>query len=260
MKCVGHYNELRVKFITLSLILLQSMLFYACGNKSSFDCSAPTSGVQCNPRTKDEDARIALDKGDMTTAVTLLKELIAGEPTKYERYPILAAALAGKSGFDVFNVVKSNFGGSESLIETLGSFLPTPTSKGAGYDASLADMNESVTTLTSVPESLRSAVSSDRFAASCSLQLVLYQSAYSIMLINKYLYTADGFDPSKLSTMSVEDATAILSNLLSASSVATGATGTEATKAVKAAYDSIQAQPGTTDQEKIAAYAKSTNQ
>ncbi|MCX6125172.1 MAG: hypothetical protein NTV34_10575 [Proteobacteria bacterium] len=240
----------------ISLSMSLALLTTSCGNKNSFNCQTPTSGVPCNARSKDEDARIALDKGDMETAVTLLKQLVADEPLTYSRYPLLAAALAGRSGFDVFNIVKGNFGGDKSLIQSMGSFLPTPFSKGSAYDASLQDMSDSVATLNAVPLALRTDVSADAFAASCSLQLTLYQAAYSIMIINKYSYGAAGYDPSKLSTITAADAAIILQNLLASTANISGTSGAAASAAITSAYQSIQSQPGSTDQEKIAAYAK----
>lgn len=239
--------------------LLLILLIHSCGNKSVVDCDTPTSGVPCSARSKDDDARIALNKGDLTTAVAILKELVAGDPTGYQRYPLLSAALAGKSGFDIFNVVKGNFGGNSSLVQTLGAFLPTPASKGAAYATSLTDMNDAVQTLLAVPAALRSDIAADKFAASCALQLTLYQAAYSLMLINQFTYSSAGYDPSQLSKMTAADAALILKNLLAAGSVASGASGEAANAAVTKAYASIQAQPGSTDEEKIAAYVKASH-
>jgi hypothetical protein len=239
-----------MKFLILASMVL-AIASISCGNKNSFDCDSPTAGVPCNPRTKDEDARIALDKGDMATAVAILRELVSNEPEVYSRYPLFSAALAGKSGFDIFNVMNGSFGGDSSLLQSMGSFIPTPASKGSAFEASLADMKESVAVLNSIPISLRASVDSGKFASSCILQLTLYQAAYSIMLMNKYSYSEIGFDPSKLSTMTAEDAAAILQSLLSAASANPDS---PAATSVNAAYESIQGQPGATDQEKISAY------
>ena len=240
-------------------ILLFMALLGACGSKNVADCDKPTPGVPCQAQTDDEKARVALNNDDMETAVTILKELVAKEPEKYDRYPLLAAALAGLAGFDVFGIVKGKSGSSSSLLETMGSFIPTPASKGDAYDTSLANMKLSVDTLNTVPVDLRKDISASSFAASCSLQLILYQSAYSVMLINKFAFSASGYDPSKLANMTAADAAAILSNLAAAGSVAAGATGTASSAAVTAAIAAIQAEPGATDQEKIAAYVQANH-
>ena len=225
-------------------------ILQSCGTKNLFDCDGGYARSKCVHRTKDEDARIALDKGDLDTAVTLLSELVADDPTNYQRYPLLAAAYAGKSGFDILNVVTANFGGSNSLIQTMTSFLPTPISRGALYDQSLTDMDSSIKTLTAIPAELRTSTSSDKYATSAVLQLTLYQAAYGVMLLNKFTYSTTAYDPSQLANMTAADAAAILAAFAGASG-SSGA-GSAAAKAIAA----IQAQPGGTDQEKIAAWSQ----
>ena len=220
------------------------------------DCNSPTPGVKCKKQSKDEQARVALDKGDMATAVTILTDLVAQEPKNYDRYPLLAAALAGRSGFDVFGIVQGNFSGKTSLLESMQAFIPSPASRGSLYDASLADMKQAVATLNAVPATLRSDISANSFASSCILQLMLYQSAYSVMLINKYAFSTSGYDPSKLSSMTPSDALAILSNLAAAGALIPGGTGAAASQVVLATLAAIQAEPGATDSEKIAAYVQ----
>lgn len=243
-------------FSMKNLILIVVMSLIGCRAENNLDCETASAGVPCSDRTKDEDARVALNNGDLETAVVLLKELVEAEPLVYKRYPLLAAALAGRAGLDIFNIVQADFGGSTPLIETMGAFLPNPSTKGDAFEDSLADMSEAVSTLKAVPADLRSDISGDSFAASCSVQLILYQSAYATMLINKYTYGSSGFDPSKLSEMTAEDAALILSQLLSAAQTATGSSGEAASAAVQKTYDSIQGQSGANDQEKIAAYVK----
>ena len=232
-----------------SLLLLMAVLD-ACGSKNFFDCDGGYARSKCVHRTKDEDARIALDNGDLDTAVRLLSELVSAEPENYQRYPLLAAAYAGKSGFDILNVVTANFGGSNSLIQVMSDFLPTPISRGELYDQSLSDMDASVQTLVAIPAELRLSTSSDKYAASAALQLTLYQAAYGVMLLNKFTYSATAYDPSQLSNMTAADAAAILAAFAGAASSA-GA-GASATAAIAA----IQSQPGATDQEKIAAWSQ----
>jgi hypothetical protein len=233
--------------VTLILVLAS---LNSCGTKNFFDCDGGYARTQCVERTKDEDARIALDKGDLDKAVTLLSELVTDDPTNYQRYPLLAAAYAGRSGFDILNVVTANFGGSSSLIQTMTSFLPTPITRGSLYDQSLTDMDSSVKTLTAIPAEFRDSTSSDKYATSAVLQLTLYQAAYGVMLLNKFTYSTTAYDPSQLANMTAADAAAILAALAGAAG-STGA-GSSATAAIAA----IQAMPGSTDQEKIAAWSQ----
>jgi hypothetical protein len=202
--------------------------------------------------TKEEDARVALDDGDLETAVTLLSELVTADPTNYQRYPLLAAAYAGRAGFDILNIATANFGGNSSLIQTMGAFLPTPLSRGSLYDQSLSDMKLANATLTGIPEELRSATSSDKYATSAVMQLTLYQSAYGVMVLNKFTYSSTDYDPSLLSSMTAEDAAAVLT----AFAAAGAASGGNMAKAVNSALAAIQAQPGATDQEKLAAWSQ----
>ena len=195
---------------------------------------------------------MALDRGDLATATQILADLIAGEPENYERYPLLAAAYAGKAGLDLFNIVSANFGGDSSLLQVMESFVPTPTELGDAYDASLDDMHSSVSTLLAIPAELRSSTSSDKYAASATLQLTLYQSAYGVMYLNKFTYGASGYDPTLLATMTPEDAAVILNAFLGASLAAGGDAATSANSAITA----IQSQPGASDRDRLAAWSQ----
>jgi hypothetical protein len=234
-------------------ILMVSILMLGCGTKNLFDCDGGYAQSQCTARTKDEDARIALDKEDYDTAISLLAEQIAADPSNYKRYTLLSAAYAARSGFDILNVVTANFGGSSSLLQTMTAFLPTPVTKGAAYDDSLADMNSANETLLAIPEDQRLSTSSDKYATSAVLQLTLYQAAYGVMLLNKFTYSTSGYDPSLLSTMTAADAAAILQAFAGAA----GASSSGAGGAASTAISSISSQSGATNQEKIAAWSQS---
>jgi hypothetical protein len=236
--------------LILNLIFLVNL--FGCGTKNLFECDGGYAKSKCSPRTKDEDARIALDREDYDTAITLLNELIAAEPETYQRYPLLSAAYAARSGFDIFNIVTANFGGNSSLLQTMSSFLPTPVTKGSLYDASLSDMSSGVSTLLTIPPDQRLATSADKYATSAVLQLTLYQAAYGVMLLNKFTYSASGYDPSLLANMTATDA----ANILAAIAGAASASGSGAGSAASAAVAAIAAQPGATDQERLAAWSQ----
>ena len=240
------FNLKTIIFFVLSLTA-------SCGSKNFFDCDGGYAGSKCAQLTKDEQARMALDRGDLMTAVTLLSELVAEDPTNYERYPLLAAAYAGKSGFDLFNIVSANFGGDSSLLQVMETFIPTPTELGAAYQDSLLAMNSSVATLMSIPEELRSSTSSDKYASSAVLQLTLYQTAYGVMYLNKFTYGSSGYDPALLTTMTDEDAAIILNSFVGAAMAAGG----DASTAVNGAITAIQAQPGASDRERLVAWSQS---
>jgi len=241
---LGHYKKY--------IYVLVTVLFTGCGTSNLFDCDSGYARSRCSKLTPDEKARMALDQGDMESAVEILAELVAEDPETYQRYPLLAAAYAGKSGLDLFNVVTANFGGDSSLLQVMGSFIPTPTQLGAAYDQSLEDMSLSVQTLVAIPAELRSSTSSDKYASSAVLQLTLYQAAYGVMYLNKFTYGAAGYDPSLLSTMTAQDAAIILAALNGAATAADGSAATSAQSALAA----IQAQPGASDVEKLAAWSQ----
>lgn len=237
----------------MTRLLVMTMFFVAgCGTKNLFDCDGGYAKSKCTQRTKDENARIALDAGDYDTAVTLLGELRASDPENYQRYPLLSAAYAARSGFDILNIVSADFGNSSSLLQTMSKFLPTPETRGSLYDDSLADMSSGVSTLLAIPEGQRQSTSSDKYATSAVIQLTLYQAAYSVMLLNKFTYSTSGYDPSLLSTMTASDAAAILSALAGAAAASGSGAGSAATTAISA----ISSQAGATDQERLAAWSQ----
>lgn len=237
------------------------ILFTSCGGSGNFfDCGLKKPGVPCDDVAKSDQARIALDEGRYADAVALFEEYIAENPGDFNSHPLLSAAYAGLAGIDIFGIVSgslSSGGQSQNLIESLGEFLPTPASAGASFDQNLLDVKSSVNVLKAIPASLRQNTDGGPYATSAALQLVLYEASHAIMLINKYSYTAQGLDPSKLSTMTEEDAKAIIDSLLSAGSVSVG-DSTVTQDAVNEAYASIQSEPGGTLQEKIASYANRT--
>lgn len=229
-----------------------TLVMSSCGSSNFFDCKGGYARSNCSRLTKDEEARVALDKGDMTTAVEILTQLVAEEPEVYERYPLLAAAYAGKSGLDIFNVVTANFGEDSSILQVMETFIPTPPSLGAAYETSLQDMNSSIQTLVAIPAARRATTSSDKYATSAVFQLTLYQAAYGVMLLNKFTYSSSGYDPSLLATMTPEDALLILNAFLGAAEAASGGASTS----VASALSAIQSQPGSNDLEKLAAWSQ----
>jgi hypothetical protein len=239
-------------FFPVYMASLAMILTVGCGSKNFFDCDGGYAASKCASLTKDEEARMALDRGDLTAAVEILSDLIVDEPTNYERHTLLAAAYAGKAGLDLFNIVSANFGGDSSLLQVMESFIPTPTDLGDAYDNSLEDMNGAVTTLLTIPAELRSSTSADKYAASATLQLTLYQSAYGVMYLNKFTYGASGYDPTLLASMTPEDAAIILNAFLGASLAAGGDAATSANSAISA----IQSQPGASDRDRLVAWSQ----
>lgn len=238
----------RIEILTLTLMALTA----SCGSQNFFDCDGGYAASKCARLTPDEQARVALDRGELSEAIEILTDLVASDPTNYQRYPLLAAAYAGRSGFDLFNIVSANFGGDQSILSVMESFVPTPTDLGSSYEQSLTDMGASVAALLAIPAEYRSSVSGDKYASSAVLQLTLYQSAYGVMYLNKFTYGASGYDPLLLATMTADDAVIILNAFLGAATAAGGEAATSANSAIAA----IQAQPGASDLERLAAWSQ----
>ena len=184
---------MRSKLIFHALLAALLAGCLSCGGTSNVaDCEEGKKQVPCSARTKEEDARRALDDKEYDTAITLLTELISDEPDNYTRHTLLAAAYAARAGFDILNVAKAQFSGGGTLFDKLASFLPSPKDLGvAGYKLSLGDMKSGVDVLNLIPAATMQATDSDKYAASAALQLTLYQSAYSIMYLNQFTISAD---------------------------------------------------------------------
>lgn len=105
---IGRYL-LCTLFLSALLLGLVSM---GCGDSNIFDSMADDSTSEA----KLEEAQIALDKGDYTTAVNVLLDLCglsaedptSGTPTcDTSTISLLASAYMGRSGLDLINIIKT---------------------------------------------------------------------------------------------------------------------------------------------------------
>ncbi len=213
-------------------------------------CGTASKAGPYAQKTQDEKAREALDNLDYATAIELYSELVAANPEEYERYRLLAAAYAAFAGFDIIEAAKSNVsgGGSGSLIDTLGSFLPADPSP-----EELDAMKLSKETLLSIPAEYRSKDNTEvAYASGAATQLEFYQSAYAIMYLNRFASTTatGSLDPAKLDSMTDEDVSNILNNFSEVA--ASGGAGVPA--AAQAVLASIDTQEGATQKEKLVNY------
>ncbi len=216
---------------------------------AAFGCDTASKAKPYASLTKDEEAREALDALDYDTAIEIYNELIEAEPEEYERYRYLAAAYAASAGFDIIEVAKGDIGGSSgSLLDALGSFLPAdPTPE------QLVNMALAKDTLLSIPTEYRSKDNTEvAYASGAAAQLEFYQSAYSIMYINRFAQvTPEGnLDPARLETMTDEDVSNILNNFSQVA--ATGGEGVPA--AAQNVLNQIDQQEGATQKEKLINY------
>ncbi len=248
--------------VSKQLIIYSLLLAAGCGKENVADCDKGRKEVPCSARTDDENARLALDNGDFGAAITLLDGLIAKEPANVARFPLAAAAHAGRAGISILSLAKAQFsGGGASLLDSISAFLPDPKELGdAGYDAACVDMAAAVARLTAIPAEQRATTSTEKYAASALLQLGLYQTVYSVMYLNKFAISATTgqLDIEKLSTMSDADAAIVIDNL---AAVAQGqAAGNPALQAqVNEALATIQGSDGASNKEKLKAFLEKQN-
>lgn len=253
-----------MKFIRYLLFIV--LICSSCGTKNAADCDGGQAGVPCSERTQDEEARLALERGDYESAVTILEKLVADQPENYQRFALLAAAYAAKAGFDLFKAAsQGNTTSSESggLTSSVGKFLPTPQQQGdTKYAESIVTMGKAVATLKAIPAAKRSATATEKYSTSAALQLTLYTVAYSVMYMNKFAYssTTGAFDPSKLATMTAADAAAILGALADAGASYGGESGEALKTSIDKALTDINGQPGASDNDKLQSYIATNSQ
>ena len=248
-----------MKVLKKSLPVLLSSLLVSCGTNGDnlADCDNEKAWT-CEEGDPDERARKAIDAGDLAGGVEILEGLINAEPTQWSRYPLYAAGLAGLAGFDIFNALRGQLAGSGDVFDLMRGFLPSPaTMSAAAYSEALNRMQKSVDALTQIPADQRSSANPEPWGASAAFQLTLYQSAWSVMYLNQFAYSATSgaaIDLDRLQTMTDADAAAILAGLSAAASSQAGEQGTQVATAIASAQQAIAAQPGSTDRERLVSW------
>lgn len=220
-------------------------------------CSTKNAATSYTADTAEEKARKALDGEDYPTAIEEYEKIVEADPSRYNLYPLLAAAYAGAAGIDLVNIVKAQFGnGSEgggNLFDQLGNYVPSEPS-----DAQLESIRAAVNVLKSMPEAERDpSQNSNDYASAAAFQLTLYLAVSSAMNINKFVVRTDSgaLDPEKLESMTDADVEAILGNLEDIVLTQTGGQTNEAlSQQVDSTLAAINNQPGSTQKEKLISY------
>ncbi|NDE16118.1 hypothetical protein EBZ80_14420 [bacterium] len=213
---------MQMRVITFALVFLATP---SCGTKNLGDCPATSPLVKCTALTTDEKIRRALNDEDLDTARTLLEDAIAAEPDNYGRYPLLSAVYAGLAGFKLLAILQqANSSGSSSITDAMDAFLPTPQGMSREeYDARIALLGDAIATINALPAEFLATASTDKYAASASQQLGIYQAAQASMYMKLFTYdfTTGSADPAQISQLTDQDAARIMS-LLSAAATGGG--------------------------------------
>jgi len=179
----------------LAVILVLGFLGGACDN--AFE----SLGDKDSREAKLEEARIAMDRGDFTTAVPLLETLNSQYPGDTEISRSLASAYSGRAGLNFFDLAMraqdAQDAGSaqDNTIGQLVSAFPHPVT-----DNNLSDISRAVAMMEGV--STASGEPNDYFS------LGLFYSAKAILLILKDTdLTGDG-TPETFTSLALSDADA----------------------------------------------------
>ena len=243
-----HLRLISSRIIPLMVIYLTAS---SCGTSNLGSCPASNPLVACTELTADEKIRMALDDRDLAAAQVLLESAIADDPDNYERYPLLAAVYAGLSGFDLLAIASSSgsSGGGGSIVDSMDAFLPTPEGfTKTEYRAKIDLMGQAIAIIGDLPAEFMATSDTNKYAASAAQQLGIYQAAQASMYMKMFTTNFDtGLpDPSQLSSLTDEDAAAILAVL--ANAAASGGTFGEAAASTLAAINA----GGGTDRDNLA--------
>lgn len=224
------------------------LFFLSCGSNN---IATPYTKL-----TLKEKARIALDQEDFDTAVKFYNEWIVSNPEDYESYRFLAAAYAGAGGFSVFGAIKglaeSAGDSSSSVTEVISSLIPSEPS-----EIQTSNMSSAINQILELPAAYRVAGDeSAESAKSASLQLSLYRTALSIMILKRYtkqIKSQVDQDSGSIEEMTDEEIDLLFSNL----EAAVLETSNESMKeSLEKTLADIDAQQGSSQKEKLANYVK----
>lgn len=222
-------------------------------------CSTQSAGGAYSEMTDDERAKQALDEGRFDDAIDIYTPLVEAEPENYSRHPLLAAALAARAGIDLVGSMAGGTGesGGGSAFDTLGQFVPTsPT------DEQMTDLDRAIATLEAMPESHRNGDGTYDYSAGAALQLTLYQTMRSIMLVNRFAVRTDtgSIDPTSLQSMSDEEVAAVLDGLAAAAASSPDSVQGQAISTVLSqTLAGVDEQEGETRKDKLIAYMSRTS-
>lgn len=204
-----------------------------------------------------EDATVALEEGNPDKAISILTSALRGDPQNNVYISILALAYAERAGVDPLSLAQNMASGSGSSSSTSGNGVTSLFSiMPAATDANIADVDQAVTLMLSIPNEARTTAD--------TLKLAMFQTAALTLRSKKYDINGDGVvSASELLSMSSSDALTILSQLDGAASAFTGGTSTStvdqaASTQVTAIKTKISTCPGANSEEQLKNYLSKT--
>ena len=242
----------------IAVTLVSIVVSWSCaGSNNLWDCDKGFSRIKCDRPTSEEQARRHLNNKEFTEAIDLLVTAVEAEPENYLRYPLLAAAYAGRGGIDILGIARKQLSTGESPLQSFSAFLPTPSSVDATtYQTNLGDVGLAVSTLNTIPVAILTDTSAFEYSASALLQLTIYQSSYSIMYLNQFIIspTTGSISIAQMENMTDEEAAQVLANLVAVSQLPGASSNSQMQTAVAGIVDSINGQSGDSTKDKIRAY------
>ena len=240
------------KWTTLSFILLLTM---ACGKEGNLaECEEGKTAIHCSERTPEENVRLALERGDFDTAISLLLEMIAEDRENYRYYSLLGGVYAANAGVFLKEIATTQFTDGGNFITLMTAVLPDPGDVGDDdvYLTKVDSIKSAVTWLKAIPEALRAETAVENFSSSARFQLTFFQAAYSVMYLNQFAINTKGdFDESKFATMTEAEAITFLQNFAEAGALQEGEEGGELAAKVNDALAQIESQEGSSNKEKL---------
>lgn len=232
-------------------------LVVSCGQESIGECKDDGTPSGCIEKSEDEKAMIALNAGDVATAQAILEKLIAEQPTEYFRYPRLASIYAEQGGFDLLQAATIQTGGGD-IVESISLILPDPKiSEDAEYDGYIGKLQQAKELLLAIPDDKR-AMNAEFYSNAAQIQLTLYSSALSVMVLNKFTPPTPD-QTANVEDLTAEDAVLIIGSLRDAAK-SSETTNPEVSSQINQVLSQIDSFEGETDEEKLAAFIASRNQ
>jgi hypothetical protein len=214
-------------------------------------CSEKNAGTSRESITPEQKAQEAMNLGDYDKAIELLAPLVEEQPDEHLRKPLLAAAYAGLVGVDVLAILtrmlSSDSESSSSVFDQISVFLPEDLDSD-----DLELMRLSIAVLESIPTENLGPDGDPDYGVSAEVQLVLYRTIYTTMLLEVLLDLSGGIDLDALRNLSEAEIDMIFSALRDAALGGASDGAIVIGSAADRTLSDIDAEEGDSDRERLA--------